>query len=132
MMQGRDDESAGSVFLRSMPPGYASVYSRDEVAEHAAIVARRGNRPALAERWRSLDQGGAIVCVVADDQPGFLSIVSAALHLHELDVTTAQIYSRLRSDGVVEAVDFFWLRALVGGAERPIQEEEIAGVSRLL
>src|SRR5687767_2499536 len=90
-MQRRDDDTAGGIFARSMPPSYASVYSSDEIAEHAAIVERRGNRPALAERWRSLENGGAIVCVVADDQPGFLSLVSAALHLHELDVTTAQI-----------------------------------------
>ncbi|HEY3498859.1 MAG TPA: hypothetical protein VGK73_29410 [Polyangiaceae bacterium] len=132
MMQRRDDDTAGGIFARSMPESYASVYSSDEIAEHASIVERRGKRPALAERWRSLDNGGAIVCVVADDQPGFLSLVSAALHLHELDVTTAQVYSRLRPDGVLEAVDFFWLRALAGASERPIQDEEIAGVSRLI
>jgi [protein-PII] uridylyltransferase len=132
MMQGQRNEPAGSDFRRSMPESYANVYSDEEVAEHAAIVERRGRLPALVERWRSLPSGGAIVCVVADDQPGLLSIVSAALHLHELDVTTAQIYSRLRPEGVLEAVDFFWLRALVGREERPIQEDEIAAVSRLL
>lgn len=132
MMQGRDDATAEATFSSSMPTSYSNVYSSDEIAEHAAIVGRRGMRPALAERWRSLENGGAIVCVVADDQPGFLSLVSAALHLHELDVTTAQIYSRRREDGVLEAVDFFWLRALVGSDERPIQDEEIAGVSRLV
>jgi UTP:GlnB (protein PII) uridylyltransferase len=130
IMQERD--GADVSFADSMPASYRAVYSSDEIDEHAAIVERRGNRPALAECWRSLESGGAIVCVVADDQPGLLSIVSAALHLHELDVTTAQIYSRVRADGVAEAVDFFWLRALAGLHERPIQEEEIAGVSRLL
>jgi len=134
MMPERDEdaEEVGSAFARSMPTSYRSVYSEQEIAEHALIVERRRNRPALAERWRSLESGGAVICVVADDQPGLLSIVSAALHLHELDVTTAQIYSRMRGDGVLEAVDFFWLRALVGHSERPIQEEEIAGVSRLV
>ena len=132
MMAGRNDEPAGSDFLRSMPGSYANVYTEDEIAEHAAIALRRGNRPALVERWRALENGGVIACVVADDQPGFLSLVSAAFHLHELDVTTAQIYSRLRSDGVLEAVDFFWLRALAGHSERPIQDEEIASVNRLI
>jgi len=132
MMQGQTTEPVGGEFLGSMPPSYANVYSSEEVVEHAAIVERRGNLPALVERWRSLPSGGAVVCVVADDQPGLLSIVSAALHLHQLDVTTAQIYSRLRSDGVAEAVDFFWLRALAGSEERPIQEDEIAAVNRLL
>jgi len=77
-------------FAATMPGDYAQLYARDEIAEHAAIVARRRLEPAHAEVWRPLPAGGAVLCIVADDHPGFLSTVSAVLYLHELDVVTAK------------------------------------------
>jgi UTP:GlnB (protein PII) uridylyltransferase len=119
-------------FRLSMPSSYGSVYSAEEVDEHAAIVARRGLHPAHVELWRSLPGDGAVLCVVADDHPGFLSTVAAVLYLHELDVATAQIYCRARGDGVGEAVDFFWVRPTIRGAPHRIQRDEIASINRVL
>jgi UTP:GlnB (protein PII) uridylyltransferase len=119
-------------FRATMPSAYGSVYSPEEIAEHAAIVGRRGMHPAHVELWRALPGGGAVLCVVADDHPGFLSTVSAVLYLHELDVATAQIYCRARPDGVGEAVDFFWVRPTTRGSPHPIEPDEIASVNRVL
>src|SRR6185369_12639910 len=111
---------------------YSKLYSAEEVAEHAAIVARRRLEPAHVELWRTLPGGGAVLCIVADDHPGFLSTVTAVLYLHELDVVTAQIYCRKRADGVTEAVDLFWVRPNLHGAPHRIEQEEIASVKRVL
>jgi len=119
-------------FLDAMPEAYGRVYSTDEIQEHAGIVARRGLQPAHIELWRQLPGGGAVLCVVADDHPGFLSTVSAVLYLHELDVATAQIYCRARPDGVGEAVDFFWVRPTARGGPHQIEPDEIASVKRVL
>lgn len=132
MQVSSEDTASTDAFLGSMPESYRNVYSPAETEEHAAICARRGRHPAHVELWRSLPAGGAILCVVADDHPGLLSIVSAALHLHELDVTTAQIYCRQCPDSVPEAVDFFWVRAIDARSGQRIEADEIASVGRLL
>ncbi len=115
-----------------MPADYGRLYSAEEIAEHAAIVSRRRLEPAHAELWRPLPGGGAVLCVIADDHPGFLSTVSAVLYLHELDVVTAQIYCRKRTDGVSEAVDLFWVRPNMQSTPHKIQADEIASVKRVL
>jgi len=96
-----------SAFLDSMPMRYREIYDVVAAREHAAIVARRVGAATHAEIWRRLPHGGAVLCVVADDQPGLLSFISAALVVHGMDVESAQAYTRT---GTGEAVDFFWLR----------------------
>ncbi len=113
-----------------MPKSYAELYSTEESGEHAAIVARRGRWLTNVEVWRSLPGEGAILCVVAEDHPGFLSLVSTALYLHEIDVTTAQIYSRRSDAGELEAVDFFWVRQ--NGAGMALDAERVASLRRVL
>jgi UTP:GlnB (protein PII) uridylyltransferase len=119
-------------FRRTMPAAYAHVYADEEVGEHAGIVARRGLQPVHVELWRPLPAGGAVLCVVADDHPGFLSTVSAVLYLHELDVATAQIYCRARPDAVSEAVDFFWVRPTNRTTPHRIEPDEVASIKRVL
>jgi [protein-PII] uridylyltransferase len=100
-----------ATFLASMPERYRELYDGAAVAEHAAIVGNRGAAPAHVEMWRRLPHGGAVVCVVADDRPGLLSFISAALVLSNLDVQAAQAYTRPSAEGrPAEAVDFFWLK----------------------
>ena len=101
-------------FLDSMPGAYRNAFSDADVEEHAQIVQDRGTDLARAVVWRTLPQGLAILCVVTEDRPGLVALVSAAFLAHALDVRAAQIYSRSRA-GAVEAVDFFWLRNVAGG-----------------
>jgi UTP:GlnB (protein PII) uridylyltransferase len=104
-----------SRFLESMPAAYRSAFADADVEEHAAIVCERGSAAARAVVWRTLGQGLAILCVVTEDRPGLVAQVSSAFLAHALDVRAAQIYSRTNGAGV-EAVDFFWLRNVAGGA----------------
>jgi [protein-PII] uridylyltransferase len=102
-------------FIASMPASYAQAFDAADAGEHARIVNNRGASIAQVEVWRMLPQGVAILCVVADDRPGLVALVSAAFLAHALDVRSAQIYCRSSGAGQVEAVDFFWLRNVSSG-----------------
>lgn len=118
--------------VASMPAAYPQIFERRDIGEHASIVYARRNKRAHAAAWRQLPGGTLIACVVADDVPGLLSLVSAAFVSHHLDVTSAQIFCRLTDVGV-EAVDFFWLRrARPSRLPQHIDTSEIASVSNML
>jgi UTP:GlnB (protein PII) uridylyltransferase len=102
--------SSTADFLASMPPQYRDASSAAAVAEHAAIVLRRGQRLAHAELC-----SGAAVCVVSDDRPGLLALVTEALLVHGLPITSAQAYCRTLPGRAVEAVYFLEL----GGRVQP-------------
>jgi UTP:GlnB (protein PII) uridylyltransferase len=110
------DAETTSQFIASMPGAYAQAFDHADATEHARIVLARGSAIAQVEVWRMLPQGVAILCVVADDRPGLVALVSAAFLAHALDVRSAQIYCRSTAGGAVEAVDFFWLRNVSSGA----------------
>ena len=95
-------------FLDSMPAAYARAFSVSEVREHSDIVARRGAQLAHAELCTG--PNGHRVCVVADDRPGLLALVTDAFLVHGLSIKSAQVYCRRRPDGESEAVDFFELQ----------------------
>jgi UTP:GlnB (protein PII) uridylyltransferase len=95
-------------FLDTMPAAYARLFTTAEAREHAAIVVRRGAQLAHAEMCAGRD--GGRVCVVADDRPGLLALVTDALLVHGLSIRSAQVYCRTRADGMAEAVDLFQLQ----------------------
>jgi [protein-PII] uridylyltransferase len=94
-----------SEFLQSMPAAYASAFDSSEIDEHARIAERRG--AALVHAEICVGRSGAQVCLVADDRPGLLALVTDALLVHGLSIQNAQVYCRKRNDGHSEAVDFF-------------------------
>ncbi len=99
-----------AAFRDSMPERYRRSFDGAEMREHAGIVGRRGDAPAHAELWRRLPNGGAILCIVAEDRPGLLSFISAALGADKMDVVSAQAYTRMRAGRTAEAVDLLWVR----------------------
>jgi [protein-PII] uridylyltransferase len=124
----RRDHDPVSSFLDTMPMRYREIYDVAAAREHAAIVSRRAGAATHAEIWRRLPRGSAVLCVVADDQPGLLSFISAALVVHGMDVESAQAYTRV---GVGEAVDFFWIRR-ERGAPSPILDADVARIRLVL
>jgi [protein-PII] uridylyltransferase len=117
-----------------MPARYRESFDAAAVAEHAAIVSRRGASPAHVEVWRRLDEGVTVVCVAADDRPGLLSRILASLVIHSMDIVSAQAYTRVSPDGTGEAVDFLWLRRMKGSgaALSELECTRIADVLRAL
>jgi UTP:GlnB (protein PII) uridylyltransferase len=117
-----------------MPASYRRLFDEDAQHEHAAIVCRRGARPCHIEIWRKLPERVVAVLVAADDRPGLLSRVSAALVAHDMDVVAAQAYGHAREDGAREAVDLVWIRRLPGasGSAPPIRTRDVARISETL
>ena len=120
-----------TTFVESMPPRYRQLFDAAAAREHATIVERRARAPAHVEIWRRLPNGGAVLCVVADDRPGLLSFISAALVVHALDVVAAQIFTRKVAESA-EAIDLFWVRrdSPSGSPVLASDESGIAGVLR--
>lgn len=125
-------EPMTATFHDSMPERYRKAFDATAIVEHAAIVQRRAAAPAHAEIWRRLPNGGAIVCVVADDRPGLLSFISASLVAQAMDVMAAQVYTRASAEGpVAEAVDFLWLKR-DGDNALPILDADLARIAETL
>ena len=116
-------------FLTTMPAAYARAFGVAEVTEHARIVNARGTQLVHAEICAG--RTDSLVCVVADDRPGLLALVTDALLVHGLGVQGAQVYCRTRADGQAEAVDFFQLRPPAAG-EAEVGPAEVAAFLQTL
>lgn len=99
-------------FAATMPAAYEHLYGASEVAEHAAIASRRGDRLVHAELWQSAK--GPLLCVVAEDRPGLLALVTDALLAQGIAIQSARAFCRVVGQERAEAVDFLELRALGG------------------
>lgn len=117
-------------FLASMPAAYARVVSAAEALDHARIAVQRGVRLAHAERCQS--GGASVVCLVADDRPGLLSLVTDALLVHGLGIRRAQAYCRKRADGRTEAIDFLELQRPNGTGGMDVDAAELAAFVQTL
>ena len=82
---------------------------------------------------RSPRHGATVLCVIADDKPGLLSLISAALSRTGIDTLAAEAYSRARADGKAEAFDSFWVRRAGGGPRAgTIDDRDLAEATRFL
>jgi UTP:GlnB (protein PII) uridylyltransferase len=121
-------------FRASMPSSYREAFDDDAVEAHAAVVVRRAASATRVEIWKELPERVLAICIVADDRPGLLSQISAALVAHEIDVVTAHAYCRTRSDGSKEAVDFLWIRRVprANGSIGPIRPRDVAAIGEMV
>jgi [protein-PII] uridylyltransferase len=125
--------SLDPTFRASMPERYLRAFDETAVGEHAAIAARREGGPAHLEIWRQQPKGVGVLCVVADDRPGLLSFISAALAIQRMDVLAAQAYTRRLPDGGGEAFDLLWLRRdAAAGHGLPVLEADVEGIGGVL
>jgi [protein-PII] uridylyltransferase len=120
--------------LESMPADYRASFDLEAARAHEQIVRRRGDRPVHVELWRELRERVVAICVVADDRPGLLSCISAALVADRIDVVGAHAYCRSREDGSVEAVDFLWVRRLPAprGLVSPIRTRDLDAIAQAI
>jgi [protein-PII] uridylyltransferase len=129
---GEPPPGYAEAFSSSMPPRYRVLFDPRTTTKHAAVCYRRGRRPAYSEVWRTLADGCAALCVVADDRPGLLSAAAAALVFHRLDVITALVFSRTVPGGGQEAVDLVWVRRANSDDKASIGDDEAASVGEVL
>lgn len=113
-------------FAASLPESYRRNFDPAAVIAHARIASAREGAAANVGTFPS-SRGGTAICVVADDRPGLLATISAALVLAELDVIEAEAYTRREPGRTAEAIDVFWVRPdPVARRGRPFDEEQIA------
>jgi [protein-PII] uridylyltransferase len=102
--------------IDSMPERYLLANAPEAIVEHARVAVARGDRPVHVALVPSRHPEAAELCVVADDRPGLLARIAAAITASRLEVLGAQVYSRPIGDKW-EAVDIFWVRDKDGGTE---------------
>ena len=120
-------------FVESMPRPYRYVFSPRGIEDHARLVAERQARPAAVGRFHSRrDLGAEAICVVADDRPGLLATISAALVVEQLDVVHAEAYTRSSGPGRNEAVDVFWVRDQRASGSSTVSDERLARLESTL
>jgi UTP:GlnB (protein PII) uridylyltransferase len=115
-------------FLNGMPETYRVQHSASEVTDHAAIAWRRRGELAHLEQWAAGAKDAMWLCVVTDDRPGLLTLLSAAITAHSLNIVRAKIYCRDTTDNKREAVDFFCVRPLKSETTLRMDEAEILGI----
>jgi [protein-PII] uridylyltransferase len=108
--------AALDAFMATMPDRYLLANGAESIGHHARVVADRGDRAAHVARVPSRHPEAAELCVVADDRPGLLECIAAAITGSRLEVLAAQVYSRAVGSRS-EAVDVFWVRDREGGTE---------------
>lgn len=117
-----------------MPTSYREAFDDEAMLAHAAIAARREASATRVEIWKDLPERIVAICIVADDRPGLLSRISAALVALEIDVVTAHAYCRARGDGTQEAIDLLWIRrvARADGSIGPIRARDVAAIGEMV
>src|ERR1700734_2252436 len=125
-------DTAVASFRYSMPERYRASFDGEAIRQHAAIVGRRAGFLVHLEIWHQLPDGGAVLCVVADDRPGLLSLISASLVVNDINIIAVKAYTRTDPEkGRTEAVDFLWMRRETAPALRLVSAD-IARIGQVL
>ena len=120
--------------MASMPASYREAFDDEAMLAHAAVASRRNADATRVELWKDLPERIVAICIVADDRPGLLSRISAALVALEIDVVTAHAYCRARSDGTQEAIDLLWIRrvARANGSIASIRARDVTAIGEMV
>lgn len=103
-------EISVAAFADSLSGEYQSRFSPAQIAAHAHVAVHQEPGSASVGIYPWHEPGVTGLCVVVDDRPGLLSLISAALAELGLSVHAAEAYTRTTQGGTQQAVDLFWLR----------------------
>ncbi|HEX4334806.1 MAG TPA: hypothetical protein VH062_02765 [Polyangiaceae bacterium] len=98
-----------TTFAESLPRAYRDKYDNDVIVAHATVAVQRGDALAAVGLFGRAGNG---LCVVANDRPGLLALISASLVVCQFDVHHAEVYTRNLGGNRREAVDLFFVRRL--------------------
>jgi [protein-PII] uridylyltransferase len=122
--EGRHPYGELGAFLATMPDRYLLANAPDAICAHARVASERVQRGVAVHAALVPSRHPEVgeICVVAEDAPGLLARIAAAITASRLEVLGAQVYSRtLRPSGRAkessEAVDLFWVRDARTGTE---------------
>jgi [protein-PII] uridylyltransferase len=124
-----DDREYFQHFIDALPERYLYANDPREIVEHALFAKKAQEKPASICVLTKSDPYVEL-CVVADDRPGLLAMITATFSHAKLKVFSAQIYSWVGQDGRTRSLDVFWVRSgqeaeyavrLVPGLERDLE-----------
>jgi [protein-PII] uridylyltransferase len=119
-------------FPGSMPESYRKNFDGRAMAAHSGIANARREQLVSIGTFPSSRPGTAL-CVVAEDRPGLLATISAALVLARLDVIEAEAYTRKRPGAPDEALDVFWVRHDPAELRRvPVANDHVEALKKTL
>lgn len=110
MIVAMPSEESVRTFASTLPASYRTNFDFGAIAEHARLSLARAGAPANVGLFLSNRVPGTAICIVAEDRPGLLATISAALVMCGLDVLEAEAYTRKTDKKPDEAVDIFWVR----------------------
>jgi [protein-PII] uridylyltransferase len=113
-------------FLGALPERYLYANEPADIVLHGRIARAAQSRPASIHVLSKSDPYVEL-CVVADDRPGLLAMITAAFTHAKLKVFSAQIYSWVGQDGRSRSLDLFWVRA---GQEADLAVKLVPAVER--
>lgn len=96
-------------FVAALPASYAAAFGFAAIGEHARVWEERPQGRARVGFSVCPRFEGQCLFVVADDRPGLLAIVCAALVKQSLNVLAAEAYTRGSGTNQREAIDVFWV-----------------------
>ena len=97
-------------YLRALPPRYLYANEPDAIVRHARIALVAQKQSATITALGTLEPYVEL-CVIAEDRPGLLALITATFAHAKLKVLGAQIYSWTGPDGVGRSLDLFWVRS---------------------
>ncbi len=97
-------------FLQAVPERYLYANEPEYIVKHSRFV-RQAQMQRFTASVMGQDEPYAEVGFVADDRPGLLAMITAALAANRLRVASAQIYSWTDSYGRARVLDLFWVRS---------------------
>ncbi len=108
-----------TAFLASMPERYLLSNAPEAICAHAQVALDRARAKKLVHAVLVPSRHPEVteLCVIAEDAPGLLARIAAAITASRLEVLGAQVYSRTHDSGPSEAVDLFWVRDARGNAD---------------
>jgi len=120
-------------FAESLPKAYRAAFDWGAISEHTSIADRRVPGHSAVGTCSAPRLPGTALCIIADDHPGLLASISAALVAERLDVLSAEAYTRTLPGGRREAVDVFWVQWLnKPDPATPLHEEELRHLETVL
>jgi [protein-PII] uridylyltransferase len=97
-------------FIGAMPHRYLYANDAARVVAHARAAEAAMGKPASVTVLGT-SEPYVELCVVAEDRPGLLAMITASFAKSKLKVLGAQVYSWVGPDGVARALDAFWVRS---------------------
>lgn len=116
-------------FAERLPLDYQTRFNPAEMAAHALVVQQLGDTAVKVGPCPSRFSGLAGLCVCAEDRPGLLATIGAALSDLGYQVHAGEAYCFDEAPrGRRLALDIFW----IAGAKGPVREEESNTLGELI